>query len=159
MFHSKKEGTDGAVAETTIIARGVELEGDLRFTGSLFLEGCVRGSISADDEAGTALFTLSERGRVIGQIRVAHVVVDGSVQGDIHSSERLELAANARIEGDVHYNVLEMAAGARVTGRMIHEPDAPRQLTHVRQDAADAGPRYAPAADEAEAAHADVAEV
>ena len=42
------------------------------------------------------------------------------VQGDVHSSERLELAAKARVDGNVHYKVVEMAAGSRLSGRLLH---------------------------------------
>jgi cytoskeletal protein CcmA (bactofilin family) len=80
---------------------------------------------------------------VQGEIRVPHAVINGQVQGDVHASERLELAPQARITGDVRYRTLEMAAGAQVNGRMTHAGDvaAPRELP-------------APVADEAEAAAA-----
>ncbi|MDN5925368.1 MAG: polymer-forming cytoskeletal protein [Xanthomonadales bacterium] len=129
MFNNKKAGAEAA-AETTIIAKGVSLRGDVSFCGNLYLEGSIEGSLRAADEGHHAVFTLSNQGRVVGEIRVAHVVIDGTVEGDIFCTERLELAANAMIHGDVHYKVLEMAAGARVTGRMIHEDETvARQLT------------------------------
>lgn len=139
MFSSKKSGA-AAAAETTIIAKGVNLRGDVCFAGSLYLEGCIEGSVVTADKDDQSVFTLSNQGRVVGEIRVAHVVIDGTVEGDIHCSERLELAANAKVHGDVHYNVLEMAAGAKVTGRMIHEDEpVARQLTGPAAASADAG--------------------
>lgn len=129
MFSSKKTGADAA-AETTIIAKGVSLRGDVCFAGSLYLEGSIEGSLTTAKGDDRSVFTLSDQGRVVGEIRAAHVVIDGTVEGDIHSAERLELAANAMVHGDVHYKVLEMAAGAKVTGRMIHEDEpVARQLT------------------------------
>ena len=38
----------------------------------------------------------------------------------MHASERVELAAKARVVGNVHYRVVEMRAGATLTGRLIH---------------------------------------
>ena len=48
------------------------------------------------------------------------VVINGELQGDVHASERVELAAKARVVGNVHYRVVEMRAGATLTGRLIH---------------------------------------
>jgi cytoskeletal protein CcmA (bactofilin family) len=57
-------------------------------------------------------------------------MINGQVTGDIYASERLELAPQARVVGDVRYNSLEMAAGAQVNGRMAHQgaDHAPREL-------------------------------
>jgi len=42
--------------------------------------------------------------------------------------DRLELASNARVEGNVYYKVLEMSAGAQINGKMVHRAEAPKQL-------------------------------
>jgi cytoskeletal protein CcmA (bactofilin family) len=54
-----------------------------------------------------------------------HVVLNGSVTGDIHASERVELGAKARVNGNVHYGVIEMALGAAINGKLVHEPEEP----------------------------------
>ena len=64
-----------------------------------------------------------------GEIRTPNAVINGQVKGDIIVSERLELAAQARIDGNVYYKVLEMAAGAQLSGKMIYQPEPPRQLS------------------------------
>lgn len=104
--------------DTSLIARGTVVHGDVRFSGALHLDGQIVGSVLAD-EAG-AVFTLSENGHVQGEIHVPHAIINGQVRGDIHASDRLELAPEARVIGDVHYKTLEMAAGAQVNGRMSH---------------------------------------
>ena len=38
----------------------------------------------------------------------------------MYATERVELAAKARVQGNVHYKVVEMRAGATLTGRLIH---------------------------------------
>jgi cytoskeletal protein CcmA (bactofilin family) len=113
--------------ETSLIARGTVIRGDLRFTGALHLDGRIEGSVQADGDE--AMFTLSEHGQVQGEIRVPHAVINGHVTGDVHVSTRLELAPQARIDGDVRYHTMEMAAGAQVNGRISrHAGDAPREL-------------------------------
>jgi len=113
--------------DTSLIARGTVIQGDLRFSGALHLDGRIEGAVLG--EGPDAVFTLSESGQVQGDIRVPHAIINGHVQGDIHIEERLELAPQARIHGDVHYKTLEMAAGAQVNGRMSHRTgDSPREL-------------------------------
>ncbi|HET9033284.1 MAG TPA: polymer-forming cytoskeletal protein [Dokdonella sp.] len=112
---------------TTLIAEGTMIRGNVEFSGGLHLDGAVEGSISAQSEK--AVLTLSAKGRVEGEIRAPNVVINGHVKGDIIVSERLELAANARIDGNVYYKVLEMAAGAQLNGKMIFQAEPPRQLS------------------------------
>ncbi|WP_201312545.1 polymer-forming cytoskeletal protein [Dyella sp. EPa41] len=114
-------------SDTSLIARGTAICGDVRFSGTLHLDGQIEGSVLAEEDG--AVFTLSENGLVKGEIRVPHAIINGRVQGNIHAGERLELAPEARITGDVHYRTLEMAAGAQVNGRMSHHAtELPREL-------------------------------
>ena len=106
-------------AETSLIAHGTIIRGDVRFTGTLHLDGRIEGAVLG--EGSDAVFTLSEHGQVQGEVRVPHAMIDGQVNGDIYASERLELATQARVVGDVRYNSLEMAAGAQVNGRIAHQ--------------------------------------
>ena len=114
--------------DTSLIARGTVIRGDLRFSGALHLDGRIEGSVLGDGE--DAMFTLSEHGEVQGEIRVPHAVINGHVIGDVQVSARLELAPQARIDGDLRYHTLEMAAGAQVNGRVSRQTEeAPRELT------------------------------
>ena len=127
MFGNDKRNGKTVAAINTLIAAGTKIKGDVYFSGGLHLEGVVDGSISA--EGSDAVLTLSEQGRVNGEIRVSNAVVNGSVKGDIFVGERLELAGNARVDGNVHYKLLEMAAGAQVNGKMLYQSEAPRRLS------------------------------
>jgi cytoskeletal protein CcmA (bactofilin family) len=44
-------------------------------------------------------------------------------------SDRAELGPTARVTGNVHYNQLEIAAGAEINGQLIHEPPNARKTT------------------------------
>lgn len=129
MLNRKRDNQRQATShDTSLIALGTVIHGDLRFSGALHLDGRIEGAVLAQGD--DAVFTLSEHGQVQGEIRVPHAVINGQVQGDIHVSERLELAPQARIIGDVRYRTLEMAAGAQVNGRITHHVgnDAPHEL-------------------------------
>ncbi len=119
-FDQKKGAQRPQVAVDTLVGPRVVLRGDLVFAGGLHVDGTVVGTISA--EPGTeALLVVSDRGRVEGEVRVPHVVIDGTIKGDIHAPGKVELAARARVEGNIHYRLLEMAAGAEVNGRLVHD--------------------------------------
>ncbi|MGN2253170.1 polymer-forming cytoskeletal protein [Frateuria sp. GZRe12] len=122
MFNRRRTDRADGSNDTSLIARGTVIRGDLRFSGALHLDGRIEGTVLADGE--DAVFTVSEYGQVQGDVHVPHVIVNGAVQGDIHAGERLELAPLARITGDVHYRTLEMAGGAQVNGRMSHRVEA-----------------------------------
>jgi cytoskeletal protein CcmA (bactofilin family) len=140
MLSRKRNEPAARNAETSLIAHGTIIRGDVRFTGTLHLDGRIEGSVLG--EGSSAVFTLSEHGQVQGEVRVPHAMINGQVTGDIYASERLELAAQARVVGDVRYNSLEMAAGAQVNGRMAHqgEDHVQRELPapEVRSEAATA---------------------
>jgi len=114
MFGKKK-----SEAGITLIANNCELSGDIHFSDQLLVNGTVKGNIYA--EAGSkALVTVSEKGRVSGDIRVPNVVVNGKVRGDIHSDKHVELSAKAEIVGNVYYSLIEMVMGSRVDGSLVH---------------------------------------
>jgi cytoskeletal protein CcmA (bactofilin family) len=128
MLNRKRAGRDSPSHDTSLIARGTIIRGDVHFAGALHLDGCIEGAVIA--EAEDAVLTVSDHGQVIGEIRVPHAVVNGRIDGNVLSDARLELAAQACISGDVHYRLLEMAAGAQVNGRMVHVgAEVARELT------------------------------
>lgn len=130
MWGNKEEKVMGfANGNTTLISKSTEVVGDVHFTGSLEVEGRVRGNIFAED--GTdARVRVMEKGLVEGQISVPTVVINGSVNGDVHSSKHIELAAKATVHGNVHYHLIEMVKGSQVNGNLVYSgSDAKTQVT------------------------------
>lgn len=125
MFSTRKE-TRPAHEATTLIANGTTIKGDISFSGRLHVDGKIDGAIRGDN--AQAMLTLSEHAVVTGEVQAPHIVVDGAITGDVTASERLELASNARVEGNVYYKLLEMSAGAQINGKMVHRAEPPRQL-------------------------------
>ncbi|MEO7068272.1 MAG: polymer-forming cytoskeletal protein [Rhodanobacter sp.] len=119
MLNRKRNEQRSANQDTSLIARGTVIQGDVRFTGVLHLDGRIEGVVQGEGE--DAMFTLSEHGQVEGEIRVPHAVINGHVTGNVDVSVRLELAAQACIDGDVRYQTMEMVAGAQVNGRIARQ--------------------------------------
>ena len=115
----KKSGRDSQMVVDALIGPHVVIRGDLEFAGGLYVEGKVVGKLVAS-EGAKAMLTIAENGVVEGQVVASTVVISGRMDGDVHASERVELTATARVNGNIHYQVVEMAAGAQLTGRLIH---------------------------------------
>ena len=102
----------------TLIGRSARIQGDVEFSGGLHIDGQVTGNVRVVP-GGAASVSVSEHGVVEGSVEAPHVVLNGTVNGDIFASERVVLGAKARVRGNVSYGVIEMALGAEITGRLI----------------------------------------
>ncbi|MCZ6501909.1 MAG: polymer-forming cytoskeletal protein [Gammaproteobacteria bacterium] len=117
----------------TLVATNCEFVGDVHFSDQLLVNGIVKGNIYA--QAGSkAVVTISEKGRVKGEIRVPNVIVNGKVYGDIRSDKHLELAAKAEVKGNVYYSLIEMVMGSRVDGNLVHMKDGRREAKASEAD-------------------------
>lgn len=113
-FKATENTIDSLIGLTTTI------EGNVHFKGGLRIDGHVKGDVIAES-GQPSMLVISEKARVEGAVRVAHLVVNGEIIGPVHSSELLELQTKARIIGDVYYKTLEMQAGALVAGKLTHD--------------------------------------
>jgi len=126
MLGQGKKAKSASTKVDTIIGQQTRIEGDVHFSGGLHIDGRVKGGVIAEADA-TSVLTVSEHGSIEGDVRVPTVIMNGRVTGDVRSAERIELAAKARVDGDVYYNLIEMAMGAAVNGSLVHntETDSP----------------------------------
>ncbi|MDX1736569.1 MAG: polymer-forming cytoskeletal protein [Halioglobus sp.] len=120
MLGSKRSGRGSG--KTTLIAEGTVVDGDIQFSGSLEIEGLVRGNIVAEPDQD-ALVRVVGKGCVEGEIRAPNIVLNGEVRGDVHATRQLELAPRGRVSGNVFYAMVEMSAGAEVNGSLTHVSD------------------------------------
>ncbi|HLW75159.1 MAG TPA: polymer-forming cytoskeletal protein [Gammaproteobacteria bacterium] len=122
MFSS--ENKQGKVRIDTLVGRNSSLDGDLRYKGGLHVDGEIHGNVHAE-EGSESMLSLSQNGVIRGEIRVPHIVINGTVEGDVYAEKRLELGPEARVTGDVYYNLVEIAVGAAVNGKLVHKPTGP----------------------------------
>lgn len=101
----------------SLIGEGTRLQGEVRFQDGLRIDGEVLGDVLPQGD-GASLLVISERARVRGKVKAAHVIINGEVDGPVESTDLLELQPKARILGDVRYEVLEMHPGALVEGQL-----------------------------------------
>src|SRR4030095_9192953 len=81
---------------TAFIDEGSEIEGNCAFSGTVMLNGTVRGTITA-----TGSRIVCEKGVARADLRAASIVVSGQVTGMLAATQRLELRGAARVFGDI----------------------------------------------------------
>jgi cytoskeletal protein CcmA (bactofilin family) len=110
-------GKKDPAAIKSLIAQGTRVHGDIEFGEGLRVDGEVDGAVRANSDGGS-LLVISEGAVVNGGLTADHVIINGTVKGPVVARELLELQPKARIEGEVHYAVLEMQNGASISGQL-----------------------------------------
>ena len=131
---SKKMGTDNV---ETIIGRNTEISGNVVFRGGLYIDGKVNGNIQAEEDS-ESLLVLNPEGVIEGEVRVPNMVINGQVDGDVHTTDKVVLNNQARIDGDVYYNLLEMEMGAAINGNLVHQNKKEKRLLEYQNKSEDA---------------------
>jgi len=116
-----KKTPAGAQAKIdSLIGVGTCIEGKVRFSGGLRVDGEIRGSVEAVADASSSTLVVSDQARIEGAVSVAHLVLNGTIVGPVTVSETLEMQPKAKIVGDVAYESIEMHQGAVIEGRLVH---------------------------------------
>jgi cytoskeletal protein CcmA (bactofilin family) len=101
----------------SLVGEGTAVHGELRFQEGLRIDGEVHGDVVAMGDA-PSLLVIGENARIHGKVMAGHVIINGTVNGPVDSSDLLELQPSARIIGDVRYGALEMHQGALINGEL-----------------------------------------
>jgi len=118
MFGKKQDSGARREKIDTILGKQTTIEGDIQVNGGIHIEGVVKGNVYSDDDS--ALLIVGETGHILGGVKVFNLIVNGSIEGDIIAN-KVELFDKARINGDIHYQLLELAVGAEVNGKLVKE--------------------------------------
>lgn len=118
MFNRKDKNTIDS-----LIGISTNIEGNVHFKGGLRIDGHVKGNVIAES-GSSSMLVISEKAKIDGEVRAAHIVVNGEINGPVFCSDLIELQTKARISGDVHYKALEMMNGALVAGNLTHDQAA-----------------------------------
>jgi cytoskeletal protein CcmA (bactofilin family) len=110
----------------TLVGDATRVHGDIEFTGGFHVDGYIKGNVKAAPDSDSLLI-ISERGCIEGTVMVPSVLLNGTVKGDVRATERVELGPKAKVIGNVQYKLIEMATGAEVNGKLIHESDSARK--------------------------------
>lgn len=122
MFNAKKKQNELLRAKiSTLVGENTEVDGVITFTGGLHVVGTINGGANSEDE--NSLLIISENGLIKGDVKTSHLIVNGQIDGDVYVDGKVELFDKARINGDIHYKVIELPEGAEVNGKLIRIED------------------------------------
>mgnify|MGYP001258411633 CR=1 FL=1 len=92
------------------VGETLQLEGDLRTSGSLDIAGLINGNIYVSD------VTVVETGSVRGSVEASKIEINGHIQGKI-TADAIVIGRSAVIKGDVYFkNTLKTEEGADIDG-------------------------------------------
>ena len=109
-------------ALTVLFGPESNVNGKLRFDGSVRIDGAFRGAIKTNDA-----LTVGESARIEADIACGSAVVAGEIVGNITATAAVELAGTARVKGDVTAPSLTVAKGAMFDGTSRMGPTAARR--------------------------------
>lgn len=122
----------------TLVGQNTRVTGDIEFAGGLHIDGTVVGNLIAN-QSDKCVLRVSDRGVIEGNVNVPHVILNGTVKGDVVANGRIELGSSARVIGNVYYALIEMAIGAEINGQLIHQSPEKKKPTVVRHENKDDG--------------------
>lgn len=96
---------------TNVLTQGIEINGSIRFSNDMIIDGKIDGEIISDK----GKVTIAENAIVKGDVKAGEVKLYGQVEGTI-SSERCELKEKSRLKGDIKTKTLSMEEGATLQG-------------------------------------------
>lgn len=110
----------------SFIAEDVVVHGDIATAANIQLNGRIEGDVRC------ALLHQGEKGVIAGNMEAEEAHIAGLVDGTVTTGV-LVLQSTARVTGDVVYETLSIAAGARIEGRLTcrnqgGEVEAPRLI-------------------------------
>ena len=92
------------------VGETMQLEGDLRTSGSIDVAGLINGNLFVSE------MTVAETGSIRGSIEAMSIEVNGHVEGKI-SADTVIVGKNAVIKGDIFFrNTLKTEEGADIDG-------------------------------------------
>ncbi len=98
----------------SVIGPTLVFKGELSADEDLVIEGTIEGTIAHHKKN----LTIGKTGRVTADIHASSVLVDGELNGDIHSDGLVSLAKGAMMIGDIYCTRIAMEDGARFNGKI-----------------------------------------
>ena len=95
-----------------ILNSDVELRGNLKCAGDVFLDGRLDGDLTTD-----GLLELGENATVRGNLTAGSVIARGKVNGNITARDRLEVKAKTEVSGDLRAAKLVVDDGVVFVGK------------------------------------------
>ena len=111
MFNKRSESSSGGFGG--FLAEGTEIDGEVRFSDELRIDGTLSGRISSKQ----GRLVIGKSGSVTADIEVGTASVGGTVSGTLTATVKVEIHATGRVYGDIFAPALIIEEGAIFDGR------------------------------------------
>lgn len=111
MISKNNKNTDGEFGAHNQIAKGTQIQGDIKTEGVLRVDGSLKGSIES-----TGKVVVGPSGSIEGSIVCSSANIAGNVKAKIQVKELMHLQASARLHGDITVGKLAIEPGATFSG-------------------------------------------
>jgi len=114
--------------EQATIGRSLVIKGEISGSEPLFIDGRIEGSITLTDNR----VTIGRNGNVTANIDAKEVVIMGSVKGNIHCTDRLDIRSEGSLTGDVVSQRISVEDGAVLKGSVeVKTGDQKHEKSHT----------------------------
>jgi cytoskeletal protein CcmA (bactofilin family) len=113
MFGNKSKGS--ASTEPTVIGRGTCIEGTIRVSGRVQVDGQIDGTLLAEGPV-----SVGPSGSIVGEVSAHELAVGGRVEGKVNVREHLHVAPKGVCRGEVRYGSLQVDRGGVLDGSTAH---------------------------------------
>jgi cytoskeletal protein CcmA (bactofilin family) len=103
----------------TILGPDANFKGELSFEKGMRLQGRLEGKVTTPGRLYVA-----KEAKMQADVDAGAIIVEGEVKGNLNASDRIELKASARYEGDLRASKLVVDEGAVFTGHVSVGPEA-----------------------------------
>jgi cytoskeletal protein CcmA (bactofilin family) len=124
---NSKNGKLGKHVWNAFFASSVEIEGSLRFSGLLNIDGNLTGAIVAK-----GMLVTGTNATIIGDIFVENLIISGTVKGNIYATGEVHLNNTAKVTGNINYNSLSIIPGAFHEGNSHFFTEEEREELTIR---------------------------
>ena len=112
--------TDPRPVEKTVIGQHISIEGDIKGSEDLVIQGSVKGSIVLPDHH----LTIGPKGQVEAEISVANVTISGTLMGNIKASGKVQITKDADFMGEIKAKRISVEDGAYLKAAIELEREA-----------------------------------
>lgn len=103
----------------TVIGPDASFKGELTFEKGLRLQGRFEGKINTPGR-----LHIAREAKLQADVDGGAIIVEGDVKGNLVASDRIDLKASARYEGDLRSSKLTVEEGAVFSGQVTVGPEA-----------------------------------
>jgi cytoskeletal protein CcmA (bactofilin family) len=115
MFTAKHKNGQEQGDVPTLISKGCVVEGYVRATVLVRIDGNVKGDIFTEG------LIIGENGFIEGNIETKEIIVFGTIRGNI-KADSIEIKSSGKIHGEIYTNNLQIEKGAVYNGVLSMEP-------------------------------------